>query len=167
LILRSRCFLQAVVLISFFLIVQSAFAQTSVVPAHTETAAPKTSQAPVVDLSGDWQVSWEVRLGADSGTLHLKQEGEKLTGTFKDLHGDSPVSGTVVKNQITFDVKFEGKYPFTTRFIGNVNDGKMSGSSQAVDVAGGGGAYLGHGGEVVHPEHPWSAARSVVSASEK
>jgi hypothetical protein len=61
-------------------------------------------------------------------------------------------------------VQFQGKYPFTTRFTGKITDakigaGKIEGTSQAINVNDGGGAYLGHGGEIVHPEHPWTATR--------
>jgi hypothetical protein len=119
----------------------------------------KTSQPQLADASGDWQVSWEGRMGTEQGTLLLKQDGSKLTGTFKDLHGVSSVSGTVEGNRISFEVKFEGKYPFSTRFTGAANGGKLEGKSQGINVNDGGGAYLGHGGEIVHPEHPWTAIR--------
>jgi len=126
-----------------------------------------TSHGQPADLSGDWQVSWEVRLGTDSGTLHLQQNRTKLTGTFKDLHGLSSVSGTIDETRISFDVQFQGKYPFTTRFSGHLNNGKLEGTSEAIGVTGGGGAFLGHGGEVVHPEHPWTAARVANPPSRK
>ncbi|HEY6301659.1 MAG TPA: hypothetical protein VIX14_01220 [Terriglobales bacterium] len=110
------------------------------------------------DVSGDWQVSWRGRLGTEPGTLHLQQDGTRLSGTFKDVHGLSPLLGTVDQNQISFDVQFQGPHPFTTRFTGNANGNKIEGISEAIGVAGGG-AYLGHGGEIVHPEHPWTAHR--------
>ena len=98
-------------------------------------------------------------MGTNPGTLHLQQSGPKLTGTFRDLHGLSPVSGTVDESRISFGVQFQGKYPFTTRFTGNLKSGKLEGTSEAIGVTGEGGAFLGHGGEVVHPEHPWTATR--------
>jgi hypothetical protein len=118
-----------------------------------------TPHAQPADVSGDWQVSWEVRMGTNPGTLRLQQNGAKLTGTFKDLHGLSSLSGTVENGRISFDVQFQGKYPFTTRFTGTLNNNKIEGSSQAIDVKGEGGAFLGHGGEVQHPDHPWTASR--------
>jgi hypothetical protein len=36
---------------------------------------------------------------------------------------------------------------------------KINGKSRAKNVEGAG-AYLGHGGEVVQPDHPWTASRS-------
>ncbi len=110
------------------------------------------------DVSGDWQVSWQGRLGTEECVLHLRKEGTKLTGTFDDLRGSSSLTGTVDGKHISFEVHFPGPRPFTTRFTGNVANGKIEGTSQAIGV-GGSGAYLGHGGEVVQPEHPWTAKR--------
>jgi hypothetical protein len=167
-VIRRSCFRKCAVLFC-----TAIFAATSLASAEQSQAASTqkdavenktsnaTSHGQPADLSGDWQVSWEVRLGTDSGTLHLQQNGTKLTGTLKDLHGLSPVSGTVDETRISFDVQFQGKYPFTTRFTGRLNNGKLEGTSEAIGVTGGGGAFLGHGGEVVHPEHPWTATRVV------
>jgi len=49
------------------------------------------------------------------------------------------------------------------RFSGTAEGGELKGTSQAVGV-GGPGAYLGHAGEVVQPEHPWTAKRANSSA---
>ena len=164
--IRRSCFNKCAVLFCtaiFFVTSLASAEQPQAASAQKDAVENKTSNAPShaqpADLSGDWQVSWEVRLGTDSGTLHLQQSGTKLTGTLKDLHGLSPVSGTVDENRISFDAQFQGKYPFTTRFTGHLNNGKLEGTSEATGVTGSGGAFLGHGGEVVHPEHPWTATR--------
>ena len=133
--------------------------QTKSAQSQKDAVPEKSTHAQPADVSGNWRVSWEARLGTEPATLHLQQDGRKLTGTFKDLHGLSSLSGTVDENRISFDVQFQGPHPFTTRFTGNADGGKIEGTSQAVNVVGEGGAYLGHAGEVVHPEHPWTAAR--------
>jgi hypothetical protein len=122
-------------------------------------------QAQTPDISGDWQVSWQGRLGTEECVLHFQKEGAKLTGTFDDLRGSFPVAGTVDGKQITFEVHFPGPRPFTTRFTGTVANGKIEGTSQAIGV-GGSGAYLGHGGEVVQPEHPWTAKRAAEATTQ-
>jgi hypothetical protein len=130
--------------------------------AQTHENSSASIAAKPADVSGKWQVSWEGRLGTESAVLEVRQDGAKLTGTFQDLHGLSPISGTVAEKQISFDVQFQGKRPFTIRFKGAVdtasNGLEIKGTSQAVGVEGAG-AYLGHAGEVVQPEHPWSAKR--------
>jgi hypothetical protein len=119
----------------------------------------KASHVSPIAVAGNWQVSWQGRLGAEPVALHLQQDGAKLTGTFQDLHGVMPLSGTVDEKKISFEVQFKGPRPFTTQFTGTVDGDKIEGTSQAVGVEGGGGAFLGHGGEVVHPEHPWTGKR--------
>jgi hypothetical protein len=150
-----RIFLAFFISISVSFVAQSAPSQGNS-PAVHSTAKP-------ADVSGRWQVSWEGRLGVEQCTLQLHQDGEKLTGTLQDLHGVSPVSGTVVDKEILFDAQFSGKRPFTIRFKGTVesaaNAVEIKGTSQAIGIEGSGGAYLGHAGEVVQPEHPWSAKR--------
>jgi hypothetical protein len=175
-VIRRSCFSVGIVLSCVVLLFATAVvsaAQSQAAPAQKdaphaqEKQQEKTSDAksPVqpADVSGDWQVSWEVRMGTNPGTLHLQQNGAKLTGTFKDLHGLSSVSGTVENNRLVFDVVFQGKYPFNVRFTGTAGSDKLEGSSHAVNVKVGdkdeAGAYLGHGGEIVHPDHPWTATR--------
>ena len=126
--------------------------------------AEKPAHAQPADVGGDWQVSWQGRLGEEQCVLHLQQEGAKLTGSLKTSHGLSSLSGTVDEKRISFDVRFEGPRSFTTRFAGIANGGKIEGTSQAVDV-GVSGAYLGHAGEIVQPDHPWTATRVEKSAS--
>jgi hypothetical protein len=127
--------------------------------AQKDPVPDKASHVSPVVVAGNWQVSWQGRLGAEPVALHLQQDGAKLTGTFQDLHGVMPLSGAVDEKKISFEVQFKGPRPFTTQFTGTVDDDKIEGTSQAVGVEGGGGAFLGHGGEVVHPEHPWTGKR--------
>jgi hypothetical protein len=132
--------------------------QSQAAPLQQEAAREKPPHPQPADISGDWEVAWTGRLGTEPGALHLQQDGTKLSGAFKDVHGLSSVSGTVTENRISFDVQFQGPRPFTTRFTGNASGGEIEGTSEAIGVTDGG-AYLGHGGEIVHPEHPWKAMR--------
>jgi hypothetical protein len=129
---------------------------------QTPDNSVSSDAAKPLDVSGTWQVSWQGRLGSEQCTLQLQQDGAKLTGTLQDVHGLWSLSGAVVGKQISFDVQFQGPRPFTTRFTGTADKtadtAKIEGTSQAVGV-GGAGAYLGHAGEVVQPEHPWTAKR--------
>jgi hypothetical protein len=110
-------------------------------------------------LAGKWEMSWTGRLGTQKCALELQQDSTKLKGTLRDQRGDSALSGTVEGNKISFDVDFKGPKPFTTRFTGSIDGDKITGTSQAIGV-GGAGAYLGHAGEIVQPEHPWTATRA-------
>jgi hypothetical protein len=127
-------------------------------PGHAQENQPTSKSAIPADVSGKWQVSWQGRLGTEQCTLQIQQDRANLTGTLQDQRGLSPLSGTVDDKQISFEVTFQGPRPFTTQFKGAVDGAKIEGTSQAVGVAGSG-AYLGHAGEVVQPEHPWTAKR--------
>jgi len=122
---------------------------------RTDSAPDRASDAQAADVAGNWQVAWTSRNGTQQCLLILQQDGTKLTGTLQDVHGLSKLSGRVDAKQVWFDVEFGGRRPFTIRFTGAAGDGKIDGTSQAVGVA----EFFGHGGEVVHPEHPWTAKR--------
>jgi hypothetical protein len=111
------------------------------------------------NVAGTWQISWQVRLGTAHATVQLTQDGSKLSGTFQEMAVSSHVSGSVQGKNISFDVEFPGPRPYTIEFTGTVAGEKINGKSRAKNVEGAG-AYLGHGGEVVQPDHPWTASRS-------
>jgi hypothetical protein len=138
------------VLILFALALPFCFAQAS--------GSNAAKAAEPANVSGKWQMSWTGRLGTEKCALDLQQDSAKLKGTFQDQRGSSTLSGSVDGNKISFDVEFKGPKPFTTRFTGTADGEKITGTSQAMGI-GGSGAYLGHAGEIVQPEHPWSATR--------
>ena len=121
-------------------------------------AAAEDPATSPTDVSGKWQISWQARIGTEQATVELRQAGDKVSGTFKDLHGSEALTGRLQGKQLTFEVQFDGPRPFTIGFAGKVDGDKMTGTSQAKNV-GTSGAYLGHGGEVVQPEHPWTGQR--------
>src|SRR2546426_1135342 len=67
-----------------------------------------TSVLAAVDLTGTWNC--KVVLGEQSGTptFVLKQQGEKLTGTYSGALGDAPVTGTVKGSDVTIDFEASG-----------------------------------------------------------
>jgi len=127
---------------------------TAVLAAQT----PDTTPAKPANVAGEWEMSWQGRLGTEKCTFDLQQDANKLKGTFHDQRGASQLTGTVDGKTITFEVKFQGLRPFTTKFTGTVDNDKIEGKSKAIGV-GGSGAFLGHAGEVEQPEHPWTANR--------
>lgn len=114
--------------------------------------------APSADVTGDWYMEWHGRLGTEQCKLHIDGSGSHFSGTFEDFRGTSTFTAALEGNRLSFDVPFRGPRPFTIRFNGVMANGEISGTSQAQDVSGPG-AYLGHGGEIVQPEHPWIAQR--------
>jgi len=136
----------------FVVVVLFALACLSAVAADS----PVADQTP--NVVGNWQVSWQARLGTEQATIVLKEDGARLSGTFRDAHHSSSLTGAIEGKNISFEVEFQGSRPYTIAFKGTMEGDKISGTSQAQNI-GGTGAYLGHGGEIVQPEHPWTASR--------
>jgi len=55
------------------------------------------------DVTGTWQVAVETSQGSGTPTVVLKQDGEKLSGTFtSQIFGEAKLTGTVKGNAIEF-----------------------------------------------------------------
>jgi len=140
-------------------------AQTPAQESPGSEAVSKSAQVDPSDVSGSWQVSWQGRLGTEQAVLRIYIHDDQLTGTLQSIHGISSVSGKLERERVILDVHFESSRPYTIRFSGTVKGGKIEGTSQAVGMPGSS-AYMGHGGEIVQPEHPWSAKRAAEPGTE-
>jgi len=86
----------------------------SAVP-HLEGAAGSPSapasapQAGGANITGEWSVAVETSAGSGNPSFTFKQEGEKLTGTYKGQFGESPLTGTVKGSDITFTIKINAQ----------------------------------------------------------
>jgi hypothetical protein len=69
------------------------------------SAAVLAVAAQAKNVTGNWKLTIETPNGPGTPSLVLKQEGEKLTGTYKGRFGESPLEGTVKGNEIKFTVK--------------------------------------------------------------
>lgn len=72
-------------------------ALTSALPAKTQTADAKPA-----NVAGDWNLTIEGPNGTATPSASFKQDGEKLTGTYKGRFGESPLTGTMKGNAIKF-----------------------------------------------------------------
>jgi hypothetical protein len=80
-------------------------------------------------VAGVWNVTLE--LGAITGrpTLELKQDGEKITGTYRGRYGASPLEGAVKDNKIGFTVTLNAEGQQSSGDFSGVVDGdSMSGT---------------------------------------
>lgn len=70
-------------------------------------AAPAAAAAPGAagDVSGVWDVKVETPGGPGTPVFTLKQDGEKLTGTYKGQFGESPITGTIKGGDISLTLK--------------------------------------------------------------
>ncbi|HKV06037.1 MAG TPA: hypothetical protein VJO53_13155 [Candidatus Acidoferrales bacterium] len=60
------------------------------------------------DLSGTWIATVQTDAGNGTPTFVLKQDGEKLTGTYHGQFGDAPVTGTVKDSDVTIEFDVSG-----------------------------------------------------------
>jgi hypothetical protein len=100
----------------------------SAVP-HKEGAAPASSapasSAPASDITGVWEFAVTLDSGGTGApTFTLKQEGEKVTGTYKGQLGEAPVTGTIKGS----DVKLAYKVNAQGQEIEGTYTGKLTGS---------------------------------------
>ena len=62
-----------------------------------------------VDLTGTWNAKVELSTGqSGSPTFVLKQDGEKLTGTYSGALGDASITGTVKGSDVTINFEISG-----------------------------------------------------------
>jgi len=85
------------------------------------------------DISGTWIMNVQTDAGSGSPTFVLKQEGEKLTGTYTGQLGDSPVTGTLKAGVIHLEfsiqgnlITYDGKVTSASEMSGNVKLAEMA-----------------------------------------
>lgn len=98
-------------------------------------------------VAGEWHVSLELGPIAGRPTIELKQDGEKLSGTYRGRYGASPLEGAVKKNQIGFTVRMNAEGQQTSGYFAGVVDGDTMSGTVEFDGAG---------------EGTWSATRAPV-----
>ena len=82
------------------------------------------------DVSGAWNFAVETSAGSGSPTFVLKQDGEKLSGSYSGVLGEAKVTGTVKGNEIyiTFTVDGSGESA-KVEYKGTIeSDTKMKGT---------------------------------------
>jgi hypothetical protein len=70
------------------------------------------------DLSGTWSADVQTNAGSGTTMFVLKQDGDKLTGTYSDPYGDAAVTGTVKGSDVTLTFNEQG---VTATYTGKVN----------------------------------------------
>lgn len=61
-----------------------------------------------IDLTGTWLVDVQTDMGSGNPTFVLKQEGEKISGTYSGSLGDAPVTGTLKGNVLHLEFSIQG-----------------------------------------------------------
>jgi hypothetical protein len=96
-------------------------------------------------VAGKWNVTLELSSITGHPVITLKQEGEKLTGTYEGHYGEAPLSGTIKEKDISFTVTMVAEGMQTQ----GVFAGKVEGDTMGGDVS-----FEGAG------DGTWSAVRA-------
>lgn len=85
---------------------------------------------PPAKVAGQWEMTWEGRMGTMTATLTFEQDGDKLKGTITGPQGrETPVTGSIKGNSIRFSVKRETpRGEMTLEYTGTVNADSMKGT---------------------------------------
>ena len=79
------------------------------------------------DISGTWDATVQTSAGNGTPTFVLKQDGDKLTGTYSGTLGNAAVTGTVKGNDVTLEFDVSGT---KVKYTGKIDSAgtKMEGS---------------------------------------
>ena len=110
-------------------------------------AAPVAEPAKV---AGVWNVVLELETIKGHPVLTLKQDGEKITGTYEGRYGPSALEGVIKEKEIEFAVTFVAEGMRTTGSFGGTVDGDTMGGTVEFEGAG---------------EGTWSATRAKAPAA--
>jgi hypothetical protein len=81
----------------------------ALVLALVATTYAQTPAAPV-NVAGKWQVAMELSIGTSNPVLTLKQDGDKITGTYAGRYGESKLTGKLgTDRQLQFQVALEAE----------------------------------------------------------
>jgi hypothetical protein len=97
------------------------------------------TSAAAADVTGIWESTIRYPPPGDpyTATYVLKQDAEKITGTYHGLHGPADVTGTIKANDVTLSVTVQSLTAVTARFSGEVISAtKMSGTVTGTDSSG-------------------------------
>jgi hypothetical protein len=95
-------------------------------------------QAEPAKVDGRWNVLLQLESITGHPVLTLKQDGEKLSGTYEGRYGPSALQGEVKENRIAFVVTFNAEGTTTTGVFQGTVDGSTMGGSVEFEGAGSG-----------------------------
>jgi hypothetical protein len=121
-------------------------------------AAVSGCARPQAGLAGQWQLSWQGRIGTEQATLLLQPAGDTLSGSFRNTRGSAALSGSVHGPKLSFTVEFPGPPAYRIVFSGVAQGSQIRGEAQPQDVDGH--AFAGHGGEIARDYYSWTATRA-------
>jgi hypothetical protein len=90
--------------------------------------SPATTSSGAVDLTGTWALEVKTEAGSGNPTVSFKQEGQKLSGRYVGMFGESTLTGEVKDKTFSFNttVNADGN-AVTITYSGTVEQNALSG----------------------------------------
>ena len=98
--------------------------------------ASTTLVAEPAKVAGQWNFTVELEMGTGHPVVTLKQDGEKLTGTYDGRYGQSPLEGTVKEKKIEFTVTMVAEGVSVAGVFSGTVDGETMSGTVEFDQAG-------------------------------
>lgn len=94
-----------------------------------------SAMAADANVTGEWDMTVESPAGVGTPHFSLKQDGNKVTGTYKGMLGETAVTGTVKGNEIalSFDANAQGM-DLHVSYSGTVEGASMKGTVKLGDL---------------------------------
>jgi hypothetical protein len=87
------------------------------------------------NVSGEWEMTVESQMGTSNPHFTLKQDGTKVSGTYKGMLGEAPVTGTVKGNEITLNLQVNAQgTDLAITYSGTVDGAAMQGTVKLGDL---------------------------------
>ncbi len=87
-----------------------------------------------VDVSGDWELTSEMRGREITQNLKIVQDGEKITVTMEGRMGEQTGEGTIKGNKVEWSITMNTQRgEFTITYTGTVEGDTMKGEAQMGD----------------------------------
>ena len=102
-----------------------AFASTMACAAETTT-----KPAGATNISGTWDFVVVSEQGTGTPVFTFKQDGAKLSGTYKGQFGEAPVTGTIRGNAVAFSVNVNAGEEVKIEYTGTVDGAAMKGTTK-------------------------------------
>jgi hypothetical protein len=95
----------------------------NLMPSRVSSLTTAVAIAEPVKIGGVWKFTVELEIGTGHPTVTLKQDGEKLTGTYDGRYGAAPLEGTIKENKIEFTVSMTAEGAAVTGVFSGVVEG--------------------------------------------
>ncbi len=89
-------------------------------------------------VAGKWNVTMQLESITGHPVILLKQDGEKLTGTYEGRYGQSEIKGSIKEKEIEFTVTFVAEGMQTQGVFAGKVDGDTMGGDVSFEGAGDG-----------------------------